>query len=160
MKNFPPPPWLPRVPVPPRPRVPIPAFHPVPTRNRHKGWTALRQAEFIGHLAESRSVSHAAAQVGMARESAYRLRTRRWAEGFCAAWDAALGTPCPAGQVPPRKVTLEELSWRVEAGLWQVRMLQGRYAGVIKKADNSALLSMLARLGAGITARPAKGAAR
>ena len=49
----------------PRPR--IPAFVPVPTRARHDGWNAARQAGFIGALAETGSVAAPAARVGMRR---------------------------------------------------------------------------------------------
>ena len=68
------------------PRRTIPTFRAVPGRGRRDGWTPLRQAELIGHLAETRSVSTAARRVQMARASAYRLRRRPWAEGFCASW--------------------------------------------------------------------------
>ena len=130
-----------------RPAPRIPAFHPVPGRGRRDGWTALRQAEFIGYLAQTRSVSSAARQVGMARETAYRLRARRWAEGFVAAWDAAMGKPQSGPTAPARKVTTEELRWRTECGLWQVRMTNRRFCGLVHKPDNSALLSLLGRLG-------------
>src|SRR5687768_738078 len=76
---------LPRTP---RPR--LPAFHPVPIRTRSDGWTPVRQAEFIGMLAETGSVSAAAEFVGMARETAYRLRRKPGAEEFAHAWDVAL----------------------------------------------------------------------
>jgi len=52
----------------------------------------VRQAEFIGHLAATRSVAAAARGVSMARETAYRLRARPGAQGFAAAWDVALGS--------------------------------------------------------------------
>ncbi len=135
----------------------IPDFHAVPARARRDGWTPLRQAEFIGHLAATRSVSAAAKAVSMARESAYRLRSRPWAEEFCAAWDAALGNRSHGSVTFPRKVTLAELQWRAESGLWRVRLMQGRYAGVLHKADNSALLSLLARLNYGAKGLPADG---
>lgn len=41
-------------PRPHRPTPRIPLFHAVPTRVCADGWTPLRQAEFIGHLAETR----------------------------------------------------------------------------------------------------------
>nr|WP_137676509.1 hypothetical protein [Parerythrobacter lutipelagi] len=167
----------------------IPPFHAVPGRSRADGWTPLRQAEFIGELAETRSVAEAARRVGMTRETAYRLRQRKWSESFCAAWDAALGRPPlafrpkfagaglmaarmeklglrgralamatpetpeppkrpePSGTAAARKVTLAELRWRYETGLWSVIMRRGRYAGVIRKADNSALLQVIALTG-------------
>ena len=63
----------------------LPAFTPVLLRGRKDGWTPLRQTEFLGMLAETRSVSAAAAFVGMSRESAYRLRrkpgARNWLSG-------------------------------------------------------------------------------
>ena len=45
-----------------------------------------------------------------------------------------------------RKSTLAELEWRVETGLWQVLMQGGRYIGVRKKLDNSALLMLTRRI--------------
>ena len=147
-------------------RLPIPPFHAVPLRARSDGWTPLRQAEFIGMLAQTRSVARAARFVGMGRESAYRLRRRPASEGFCAAWDAAMATgglpdravpPARAGREqgsprPPhaphratRKSTLAELEWRVETGLWQVILHGGRYCGVRKKLDKSALLMLVRR---------------
>lgn len=122
-------------------------FHAVAARARRDGWTPLRQAEFIGHLAETRSVAEAARRVGMARESAYRLRRRDWSESFCAAWDAALGKSRPTGAAIARKVTVAELQWRMESGQWQVLIRARRFVGLRRKADNSALLQLLARLG-------------
>ncbi|MEL7447502.1 MAG: hypothetical protein AAGK02_17150 [Pseudomonadota bacterium] len=133
----------------------IPPFHAVPLRARSDGWTPLRQAEFIGHLAETRSVAKAARAVGMARETAYRLRTRPFSESFCAAWDAALGRPLdsallasPSALIQPnRKVTLPALAWRIESGVWSVILRRGKYAGVRQKPDNSAVLAAASRLG-------------
>nr|WP_298895715.1 hypothetical protein [uncultured Altererythrobacter sp.] len=140
---------------------PIPSFHAVPVRFRADGWTPLRQAEFIGHLAETRSVAKAARAVSMGREGAYRLRTKPGSEGFSAAWDVALarlGTAKGRAQCAApaeyarlalrasRKVTLEQLQWRMETGIWQVILRDGRYRGVRRKADNSALLALLRRL--------------
>lgn len=168
-----------------RPPRRIPPFHAVPGRARADGWTPLRQAEFIGELAETRSVAEAARRVGMTRETAYRLRQRKWAASFCAAWDAAIGRPPVAmrpkfagaglmaarlaklgfgdralamaapgappesceqagGTSPSPKVTLGELQWRVETGVWSVILRRGKYAGVIRKADDSALLQLVA----------------
>jgi hypothetical protein len=138
----------------PRPRPKrIPPFHAVPVRIREDGWTPLRQAEFIGHLAQTRSVSAAAKAVSMARETAYRLRSREGAEGFCAAWDVAMGRLAAEETArmalrPLRKVTLKQLEWRVETGIWRVVLRQGRYLGVSQKPDNSALLTLLSRLDA------------
>lgn len=65
-------------------------FTPVPLRHRHDGWTPERQSAFIEALAESGCVDEACKRVGMARSSAYELRTRMDSESFRAAWDAAL----------------------------------------------------------------------
>ena len=123
----------------------VPAFTPVPLRARKDGWTPLRQAEFLGHLAETRCISKAAQRVGMSRESAYRLRERPGAGEFAAAWDAILGIP-PAVQPPPRKVTLDALLWRIEQGRYRPLLRGGRYVATIRKPDNRALLAALGRL--------------
>ena len=128
----------------------IPPFHAVPIRVRADGWTPLRQAEFVGHLAETRSVTAAARAVGMTRETAYRLRTKPHADSFVAAWDTAIGKRTihnqPIRITPNRKVTLGELQWRVETGIWRVIMRAGRYCGVRQSPDNKALLALAARL--------------
>lgn len=128
----------------------IPAFYAVPGKARADGWTPPRQAEFIGHLAETRSVSLAAQRVGMARETAYRLRRRKWAGSFCAAWDVAVGHAIESilkSHTASPKVTLAELEWRIATGRWQIILHSGRYAGVRRKADNSALLQLSEMLG-------------
>ena len=63
---------------------------PQPTRTRRDGWTARRQFDFLQALRRCRSVSRAAAFVGMSRESAYRLRARPGGGLFALAWDEAL----------------------------------------------------------------------
>jgi hypothetical protein len=72
------------------PSVGGPAFAPVPVRYRHDGWTPAKQTAFIEALADTASVVEAAARVGMAAESAYRLRRHAGATAFVNAWDAAL----------------------------------------------------------------------
>jgi hypothetical protein len=140
MKHYPPP--QPRSPAKYPKRIPL--FHAVPVRARADGWTPRRQAQFIGHLAETKSVSAAARRVSMARETAYRLRGKKWADGFCRAWDAALGKQ-PGPAKPMREVTLGELQWRVLGGLWHVHMYQRRFCGLALRADNDALLSLAGR---------------
>jgi len=68
----------------------VPDFDPVPRRYRYDGWTAERQRAFIAALAETGSVTHAARRINMASEGAYYLRRQPGAEGFRAAWSAAL----------------------------------------------------------------------
>ena len=116
----------------------VPAFYPVPLRSRRDGWTPARQAHFIGMLAQTRSVSAACQAVGMSRNSAYELRTRRDAESFAAAWDAALG-------MPKRKLTIDDLDHLARYGLIRPRLYRGRYVGSSRKPSNSALLRLIAR---------------
>ncbi|TIX49560.1 hypothetical protein [Alteraurantiacibacter aquimixticola] len=134
----------------------IPRFAPVPLRARSDGWTPLRQAEFIGMLAQTGSVAAAARFVGMARETAYRLRRRAGAEEFAWAWDVALAyarrgrPPAPPAAAMerrgPRKVTHDE-PWRaIVDGRWRVVMRRGRYCGSVRESPNSALLSWLAQI--------------
>jgi hypothetical protein len=127
--------------VPPR-HVRVPAFVPVPTRARADGWTAMRQAAFLGALAETGSVRAAARRVGMARETVYRLRRRAGADSFAAAWDAVLGRLAE----PRRKVTPEELARRALYGLLKPHFYGGRHVATAQKADCAALLRYLARL--------------
>jgi NAD-dependent oxidoreductase involved in siderophore biosynthesis len=62
----------------------------VPCRARRDGWTAERQRTFIAALARTGRVGRSALEAGMSRESAYRLRRRKGAESFAAAWDEIL----------------------------------------------------------------------
>lgn len=122
----------------------IAAFTPVPVRARRDGWTPVRQAEFIGWLAETRCVKTAAARVGMRRETAYRLRSKRGAGEFCAAWDAVMGVPGAPGSHGRRpKVSLDGLFQRIRYGLYRPVMRGGRYVGTIHKPDNAALRGAL-----------------
>jgi len=142
----------------PRPR--LPAFAPVPTQRRADGWTPVRQAEFVGVLAETGSVSAAARFVGMARETAYRLRRKPGAEEFARAWDIAMQLsgarrPGEPGVLPPvprgvtggaAKVTPHGLWRRIVDGRWRPVVRRGKYVGSVQKPDDSALLSYLAQL--------------
>jgi len=142
----------------PRPR--LPSFAPVPAKRRADGWTPVRQAEFIGMLAETGSVSAAAEFVGMARETAYRLRRKPGAEEFAHAWDIAMrlaGARRPGGPgVRPQmrygltegaaKVTPPDLWQRIVDGRWRPIVRRGKYVGSVQKPDDSALLSYLAQI--------------
>jgi len=120
----------------------VPAFVPVPLRGRADGWTPARQAAFLGALALTRSVRAAARRVGMARETAYRLRRRAGAGSFAAAWDAVLGRSTPAR----RKVTPEERARRALHGLLKPLIYRGRHVATVEKADDGALLGHIAAL--------------
>lgn len=69
---------------------PLPDFQPVDRKYRHDGWTPERQRAFIAALADTGSVSRAAAMVNMSPEGAYYLRRQAGAESFRRAWEAAL----------------------------------------------------------------------
>lgn len=131
------------------PRRRIPAFHPVPVGSRRDGWTPQRQADFIGWLAQTRSVQEACTLTGMGREGAYRLRRRIGAAGFAAAWDAALGKPHRRIDLTSGKATQLPASWRSEHGLIVIVMYQGRYCANRRKPDDDALLQHLAAIDRG-----------
>ena len=133
-----------RTPHTPPPRRKVPAFVPVPLRARCDGWTPLRQAEFLGYLAETRSVAEAARRVNMARETAYRLRRLPGAESFHRAWDAAMGRG-EGGLLPARKVTGYELYHRAFHGMIRPVMRGGKFSEIEAKADSSALLRLVAQ---------------
>ncbi|MEG3176118.1 hypothetical protein U1872_07750 [Sphingomonas sp. RB3P16] len=79
-----------RTPVAREARPALPEFTPVPRKYRHDGWTPERQKAFIAALADTGSVSRAAAMCNMAQANAYTLRHAPGAEAFRRAWDAAL----------------------------------------------------------------------
>lgn len=118
----------------------VPPFYPVPRlRRRDDGWLPARQADFLGYLAETGSVSAAAARVGMSRESAYRLRRREGAESFAAAWDAALGLPL-------RKVTVDDLIFLAYSGLIRPVMRRGRYVRWEQRPSTTAFMRLFERM--------------
>ncbi len=139
-----------------------PFFHPVLLRSREDGWSVVRQCEFLAQLYLTGSVAAAARTTGMSRASAYRLRERAGAEGFAHAWDAVLVPPGSGRLTGPdidwRKVTHQALVSRVEWGLVQPVLHQGRMTAIRRKADNSALLRLLRRSDAGAS-RARKGVA-
>lgn len=79
-----------RTPIAAEARPPLPDFTPVPRKYRHDGWTPERQKAFIAALADTGSVSRAAAMVNMAQANCYTLRRAAGAESFRRAWAAAL----------------------------------------------------------------------
>ena len=120
----------------------VPAFTPVPLRYRADGWTPLKQADFLGGLAETGSVAGAARRVGMTRESAYRLRDKPGAESFAAAWDDVVAQ-CHAPV--PRKSTQELLWHRAFYGSLKPIMSGGKHVATRHSPDNDALLSLYRR---------------
>ena len=65
----------------------VPYVHAAPRRN---SITPERQRAFIAALAASGIVTQAAREIGASLEALYKLRHRKGAEGFSAAWDAAI----------------------------------------------------------------------
>lgn len=121
------------------PRRRVPAFTPVPLRYRRDGWTPGRQADFLGHLAETGSVSAAAAHVGLTRESAYRLRDKPGAGSFAAAWDAVVAPPPRA----PTSMFTSGLLWhRLNLGTLKPIMRGGKHVATRHSPDNCALLEL------------------
>ncbi len=111
-------------------------FAPVPmTRTRHDGWSAERQQRFVVALAATGIVSAAARAVGSTRTSAYRLRGRPGAEGFAAAWDAALSDA--------RAERFALLFERATAGVLVPRRYRGEFVGTRHFYDNAAGLAAL-----------------
>lgn len=99
----------------PSPAPSITDFEPVPrSQQRHDGWTAERQRDFIAGLAQSGSVTAAARMVGMSVESAYRLRHAAGADGFAAAWSDALDR----GIARLEDIAVERAIGGVETPVW------------------------------------------
>ena len=63
---------------------------PRPRALRHDTWSREKMALFLRELAASQSVAHAAAAVGMSRQSAYRLKNRLVGTPFALGWEVAL----------------------------------------------------------------------
>lgn len=77
--------------APPDPDDPLLAFAPyIHAAPRGNSITPDRQRAFIASLAATGIVTQAARQIGASLEALYKLRGRAGAEGFSAAWDAAI----------------------------------------------------------------------
>jgi hypothetical protein len=127
-------------PSPQAPRRRVPKFTPVPLRYRKDGWTPMRQADFLGRLAETWCVTAAARHVGMTRESAYRLRDKDGADSFAAAWDAILAEPRGI-----RKSTHELLWHRAFYGTLKPVMRGGKHVATLASPDNDAVFRLYRR---------------
>ena len=70
---------------------PLLAFEPyLHKQPRSNAITPDRQRAFVAHLAATGIVSQAARHIGKSMEALYKLRARPGAQGFAAAWDAAI----------------------------------------------------------------------
>jgi hypothetical protein len=119
---------------------PIPDFAPVPRQvYRHDGWTPERQRAFIGALADTGCVSRAARMVNMAQANCYTLRRSPGAEGFRAAWDAALD--CGLAQM--KDIAFERA---IEGELIPV-FANGKHMGFRRKRNDALLMFVLRHYG-------------
>lgn len=123
----------------------VPPFLPVPLRVRGDGWVPMRQAQFIGFLAETGSISEAARRVGTSRMAAYRLRRCAEAESFAHAWDAVMAA-WQGVTLPRRKVTAGELAEHAFGGPFLILMRRGKFIRAQQKPSTSALLRYLSRM--------------
>lgn len=116
----------------------IPAFTPVPlTRSRRDGWTPERQRSFIAALARTGCVERAARAVGMSVTSAYKLRRRREAESFSAAWVEALADA--------RRRAFEFAMDQALTADLQPRLYRGHFTGTIVRADDTRAILLALR---------------
>jgi hypothetical protein len=125
----------------------------VPVRGRRDGWTPERQHLFILALAGGLGTGAAAAAAGMSRKSAYELRARRGASGFCAAWEAAV-----ARHAERRDATLgPTLAERALYGEWRPQIHRGHVVGWSRRPDNMRLIGLIKRLDKAADRLSAKG---
>lgn len=112
------------------------AFAPAPSAStRHDGWTPERQRRFVAALGVMGVVGRAARSVGMSATSAYKLRARVGADGFAAAWDAALDQ----GRERAWDVAMD----RALNGVVVPRFYRGRQVGVSRRFDYRLALAAL-----------------
>ena len=109
-----------------------PYIHAAP---RARSITPQVQRAFIAHLAATGIVKQAARHVGRSLEALYKLRHRPGAEGFAAAWDAAL----ERGMQRLEDVALE----RAMAGTRTPIVSGGEVLGWWDKPDNALLRFLL-----------------
>jgi hypothetical protein len=91
-------------------------------------------------LALTRCVDRSARTAGMSRESAYRLRRRKGAESFAAAWDSVLAAH-PRGVSEPSLI-----AHRAFYGTPKPVIRGGEVVGMVVKPDNKALLTLFDRV--------------
>ena len=110
-------------------------------------WTQQRQAEFLRQLVATKSVSQAAAAVGMSRQSAYRLRARLKGQPFDLAWEIAF----QHGYYDLAQAALERAMHGVEVPVFH----GGELVGTYRKYDERLTCFLLAQRSA--TARQPPG---
>jgi hypothetical protein len=118
-------------------------FAPVPVKARRDGWTPALQMRFVLALARGVPAAEAARGLGRSRQTAYALRRRAGAEGFTAAWDAAVafaarmrGAAFAAGRAAPGGI----------GTLLVPRFYRGRLVGYVQRDDVRGAMALLGRL--------------
>jgi hypothetical protein len=118
--------------------MPMPSFldfTPVPRRARYDGWSPELQRRFIAALARGERPGEAAERLGMSRQSAYKLRRRRGAQSFAAAWDSALRLARQARS--PRRVSQDEAAPRFRSADEAAAVAAAGYDSVQRAAAQS-----------------------
>lgn len=117
--------------------IPVPDFTPWhPARVRMRGWRADVQRAFIHELTRIGCVGAAAKAVGRSKRSAYLLREKDGAEGFAAAWEAALAL----GRDHARSVAIE----RALHGEMVPQFRDGRFIGYRMRYNDRLLVAAIA----------------
>ncbi len=125
--------------------MPLPAFlrfDPVPVRARHNGWSPAVQRRFVLALARGAGPGEAAREVGRSRQTAYALREKPGADGFAAAWDAALDFAAGARRAGVAPVL-------THCGIETIltpRFYRGRLVGFVQREDTGRALRTLKQL--------------
>lgn len=121
-------------------------FAPVKVKARRGGWTAQLQRRFVLHLARGASVDEAARTLGRSRQSAYALRSRAGAEGFAAAWDAAVEF---AGHARGAAYAMRGLPGDYRSAVETIlvpRIYRGRLIGYVQREDVGGVMSRMRTL--------------
>lgn len=128
---------------------PLPAFlrfAPVPVRSRHDGWSPALQLRFVVALARGAGVDEAARRLGRSRQTAYALRKLPVAQGFAAAWDAAVAFAREARGLAWAGRRLPGASPEGIETVLVPRFYRGRLVGYVQREDVSGAMARLARL--------------
>lgn len=117
--------------------IPAPAPPPALPPARHDGWSLQKQVRFLEALAATHTVAEATREVGMSRQSAYRLRARLRGEPFDLAWDAAFQTHFDA----LTEVAME----RAINGVQVAHLHKGEIVHTSRKFDERLTIALLAQ---------------
>jgi hypothetical protein len=119
-------------------------FTPVPSRERHDGWSIADQRKFIGRLARGHSVDEAARSLGHSRQSAYALKRRQGAEEFARAWILAQRMGRHAAEARRCGATPDFV--RAFEMILVPRFYRGRLVGFVQREDHREVLRALREL--------------